>query len=93
VAPDYPGYDFDELWALDLANGSWSLMSTRPDPSLVSLPVSNTQGEGSGSSSSPGGRYLLASAVVEGALIIYGGNKEGQGDVWSLDLTKVRAYG
>jgi len=81
--------DFDELWAFNLVNKTWTLMQVKPDPS-VSLAEEDS---GLSQSNSPGKRYLLASVVVDGQLIIYGGNRQGQGDVWALDLTpRVSAF-
>jgi len=36
--------------------------------------------------SSPGSRHLLLTVVVDGLLLLYGGSRRGQGDVWALEL-------
>lgn len=63
-----PGYDFGELWRLDLQTRRWQLLEEAP----------------ASGQPSPGKRYLAALAPVgHDTLVLYGGMQEGQGDVWA----------
>eukprot|EP00967_Tisochrysis_lutea_P008812 scaffold10561_cov24-Tisochrysis_lutea.AAC.1 len=78
-------HDFDELWAFSFQEKRWTLLAAKPDPALLPI-AANKDGSSSDNATTPGKRYLLASVVIDGVMIVYGGNKDGQGDVWALDL-------
>uniref|UniRef100_A0A7S3QY89 Uncharacterized protein n=1 Tax=Dunaliella tertiolecta TaxID=3047 RepID=A0A7S3QY89_DUNTE len=80
-----PEHDFDELWAFSFQEKRWTLLAAKPDPALLPI-AANKDGSSSDNATTPGKRYLLASVVIDGVMIVYGGNKDGQGDVWALDL-------
>lgn len=68
-----PGYDFEELWRLDLQSNKWALLPAGGEPSL---------------GTHPGPRYLHQTVVVDDSMFLFGGLTESEdAGVWEYNLS------